>query len=415
MWDRSFSFYVLEEVSNDRAIDTSLLTLRARRRYAPIPERATVRRARDRHAAILAAALSFLAVSCHQYLDPRLYGPVREPVADIKPGTLLVRFLGVGGFIIQRGDDVVLTAPFYTNPKEGFLFGLKKVRPNETLIKSLLHERWASKAAAILVGHTHYDHFMDVPYIATAIAKDLPPKGAVLYGSLTMKQLAMAPPYNLDPQRIVVVSNVEGEDRVDYRKCAVKPKEGCIHGPGSGGWIKVNDRVRIRALCSRHAAPRAWKGCLISVPPQPKRVKDWKLGDTYAYLIDFLDTTGKPVFRIYYQDTATPPTYGYVHEDLIREKSVDVALLCAAGFNYVKDNPAGIMNSTKPRYVIYGHWESFFRPQTRRPLETLPYFDYSDLVARTEPLAKPPPPGIPWPGTFWIAAPGNLWVFEPGP
>ena len=396
-------------MSNDRAVDTSLLTLRARRRYAPGAEPAIPRQRRARHVQILAAALSFLAASCHQYLDPRLYGPVREPVADIKPGTLLVRFLGVGGFIIQRGDDVVLTAPFYTNPKEGFLFGLKKVRPNETLIKSLLHDRWASEAKAILVGHTHYDHFMDVPYIARAIAKK-----AVLYGSLTMKQLAMAPPYHVAPENIVVVSDVEGQDRVDYRKCAVKPKEGCIHGSGSGDWIHVNDRVRIRALCSRHAAPRAWKGCLTSVPAQPKRVKNWKLGDTYAYLIDFLDEAGNPVFRIYYQDTATPPTYGYVHEDLVRDKPVDVALLCAAGFNYVKDNPAGIMNSTRPRYVIYGHWESFFRPQTSRPLETLPYFDYSDLVARTEALAKPPPPGIPWPGTFWIAAPGNLWVFEPG-
>ena len=127
---------------------------------------------------------------------------------------------------------------------------------------------------------------MDVPYIATAIAKD-----AVLYGSLTMKQLAMAPPYQVEEQRIVVVSDVEGEDRVDYRKCPVKPGEGCNHGPGSGDWIKINDRVRIRALCSRHAAPRAWTGCLTSVPAEPTRVGNWKLGDTYAYLIDFLDTT----------------------------------------------------------------------------------------------------------------------------
>ena len=369
-----------------------------------------MRRARDRHAAILAAALALGAAGCaHQYLDPRLYGQVREPVPDIAPGTLQVRFLGVGGFIIQRGTDIVMTAPFYTNPSEGFLLGASQVRPNETLIKSLLPERWAGTATAILVGHTHYDHFMDVPYIAKAIAKD-----ALLYGSLTMKQLAMAPPYQLDPNRIVVVSDVGGQDRVDYRKCPVKPKEGCNHGPGSGDWIKVNDRVRIRALCSRHAAPRVWTGCRTSVTPEPTRVGDWKLGDTYAYLLDFLDATGTPVFRVYYQDTATSPTYGYVPDDLVTDKAVDVALLCAAGFDWVKDNPARIMKNSKPRYVIYGHWESFFKPQTSRPLETLGYFDYADLVARMEALAKPPPIGISWPGQFWIAAPGNLWVFEPG-
>jgi hypothetical protein len=400
-------------VSNDRAIDTSLLTLRARRRYAPDAEPAIPRQRRARNVQILAAALSFAAAGCaHQYLDPRLYGQVREPPPDTTPDTVQVRFLGVGGFIIQHGDDIILTAPFYTNPSEGFLLGASQVRPNEALIKQLLPKRWAGKSLAILVGHTHYDHFMDVPYIARAIAKE---NNAVLYGSLTMKQLAMAQPYQVDAGRIVVVSDVAGEDRVDYRKCPVKPSEGCIHGSGPGDWIKVNDRVRIRALCSRHAAPRAWKGCLTSVPPEPTRVGDWKLGDTYAYLIDFLDQTGSPVFRIYYQDTATPPTYGYVPEDLVQNKPVDVALLCAAGFDWVKDNPVGIMQNTGPRYVIYGHWETFFKPQTSRPLETLAYFDYSDLVARTEALAKPPPIGISWPGQFWIAAPGNLFVFEPKP
>jgi hypothetical protein len=360
---------------------------------------------------MLAAALALGAAGCaHQYLDPRLYGQVREPVCDITPSTVLVRFLGVGGFIIQRGDDIVMTAPFYTNPPEGFLLGASQVHPNKTLIDKLLPKRWAGDAAAILVGHTHYDHFMDVPYIAKSIATH-----AVLYGSLNMKQLAMAPPYQVEEQRIVVVSNVAGQDRVDYRKCPVKPGEACHHGPGSGDWISVNARVRIRALCSRHAAPRLWTGCLPSVPPEPTRVGDWKLGDTYAYLVDFLDATGTPVFRVYYQDSATSPTYGFVPEDLVTDKAVDVALFCAAGFDWVQDNPARIMTNTKPRYVIYGHWESFFKPQTSRPLETLAYFDYSDLVARMDNLAQPAPIGISWPGEYWIAAPGNLWVFEPGP
>jgi L-ascorbate metabolism protein UlaG (beta-lactamase superfamily) len=370
-----------------------------------------LRRPRARHSAFLIGVLSFAIAGCaHQYLDPRLYGQVREPPPDTTSSTVQVRFLGVGGFIIQRGDDVVLTAPFYTNPPEGFLAGLTQVHPNEALISSLLPERWAEKAVAILVGHTHYDHFMDVPYIAKAIAKD-----AVLYGSKTMKQLAMAPPYAVGADKIVVVSDVEGEDHVDYRRCAVNPAEGCNHGPGSGDWIKINDRVRIRALCSRHAGPRTWTGCLNAVPGEPTRVGDWKLGDTYAFLVDFLDATGNPDFRVYYQDTATPPTYGYVPEQLVLDKAVDVALLCGAGFNYVHQNPVGIVKNSNPRYVVFGHWESFFKPQTRRPLETLAYFDYSDLVDRMEALAKPAPTGISWPGQFWIAAPGNLFVFEPQP
>jgi hypothetical protein len=252
---------------------------------------------------------------------------------------------------------------------------------------------------------------MDVPYVWKNFAPD-----AVLYGSSTMKQLAMAPPYPVDPSKIVVVTDVGGQDRVDYRRCGKAPSEGCHHGSGSGDWIKLKDRVRIRALCSRHASPRIAKGCLPSVPAEPTRVGDWKLGDTYAYLIDFLDTAGAPEFRVYYQDTATPPEYGYVPDDLVNGvngKKVDVALLCAAGFDWVRDNPAGIMKNTRPRYAIYGHWETFFKPLTERPLESLPYFDYSKLVSLMEDLGQPPPKGFSWKGEFWFAAPGNLFVFEP--
>ena len=88
---------------------------------------------------------------------------------------------------------------------------------------------------------------MDVPYIAKNIATH-----AVLYGSLNMKQLAMAQPYQVEAERIVVVSDVAGQDRVDYRKCPVKPGEACTHGPGSGDWIK-----RQRQGCGFEPSARA--------------------------------------------------------------------------------------------------------------------------------------------------------------
>ena len=360
-------------------------------------------------AAGVAALLAAAAAGCaHQYLDPRLYGQVREPVPDNTAGTVQVRFLGVGGFLLQRGDDIVMTAPFYTNPGEEFLLGSKQVRPNEGIIRRLLPERWVKDTTAILIGHSHYDHLMDVPFIQTRLAKK-----AFLYGSLTMKQLAMAPPYPVPKDHVVVVTDHEGRDKVDYRPCKDTPKEACHSGSGDGEWIEVNQGVRIRALCSRHSpAPiigAPWPGCLTAVPQEPTRVQDWKLGDTYAFVIDFLEK-GQPVFRVYYQDTATNPTYGYVPKDLLPRKDVDLALLCAAGFDQVKDNPAGIVKNTNPRYVIYGHWENFFKPQTK-PLETLYVFDYSELVRRMKALT--PGSGGTWKGEFWFAAPGQLFVFEP--
>jgi hypothetical protein len=76
-----------------------------------------------------------VATGCLRGIRPEVSG-----VVDVAPeGGDMVRltYLGVGGWIIERGDVQLLAAPLFTNP-------------------SLLR----------LVGHAHYDHLMDVPQVA---------------------------------------------------------------------------------------------------------------------------------------------------------------------------------------------------------------------------------------------------------
>src|SRR5262249_40604743 len=37
-------------------------------------------------------------------------------------GKVQVRFLGVGGYLIRRNDDVIMTAPLYSSPTRGAMF-----------------------------------------------------------------------------------------------------------------------------------------------------------------------------------------------------------------------------------------------------------------------------------------------------
>jgi hypothetical protein len=338
-------------------------------------------------------------------LDPRLHLQSRAE-AEAQPGADQVRvtFLGTQGFLLERAGQAVLTAPLYSNPPLDRVLADGEVRADERLIDELLPTAWVRDVSAILVGHSHYDHLLDVPYIARSKASR-----AVVFGSRTMTHL-IASAFT-DRSRLRSVSSL-----VDYRMC---PGQRSCQGDNAGqagDWIPVagdvrsGSAVRVRALCSEHSAQFVglgplWEGCLQQDRPElPSRARDWQLGDTLAWLVDFLQD-GKPVFRVYYQDSATIPTRGYVHPELVAERSVDLALLCAGAFNQVTDNPAGILRNTQARYVLFGHWDDFFRPQSQ-PFHALPGYDFGPLVDRMSGA-----PGVPsYAGRFWVPAPGASFV-----
>jgi len=103
----------------------------------------------------------------------------QPPALDLT--SLHIKYLGAGGLFLRRGDDVVLTAPFFSNPSlKRLIFWRIKSRPQE--IDRFLDPMHAAlqPTRAILVGHAHYDHLMDLPHI---LATHTP--NARVYGSRT--------------------------------------------------------------------------------------------------------------------------------------------------------------------------------------------------------------------------------------
>jgi L-ascorbate metabolism protein UlaG (beta-lactamase superfamily) len=266
---------------------------------------------------------------------------------------LSIRYLGVGGFLLSRGDDVVLAAPMYTNPSLLEVVADHEIRPDAERVDRLL-PREADAAGAILVGHSHYDHLLDVSVIARARAKS-----ARIYGSGTLAHL-LAPFADLAPRVEVVDAKA-------------------AHDAHAGQWIPVGRGVRLLALRSEHSTQvtlnvpftnqpipiHLWRGTVVEDrATPPARPSEWAEGEVYAYLVDFLDVAGRPQYRVYYQDSGTNPRKGYVPEAVIAEKRVDVALLCVGGdFHRLRRHPEGIIENTRARDVVLGHWEDFFVPQ----------------------------------------------------
>jgi hypothetical protein len=152
-----------------------------------------------------------------------------------------------------------------------------------------------------------------------------------------------------------------------------------------GRWFYAPDSsVRIMGLAADHAptlrlfrrGPTFADGVVREdMTELPKRAGDWKLGETYTYLIDFLAAgTRAPVFRVYFQDAPNTPPLGFPPPQVLAEKGVDVAILCVATSENVPDAPDLLLSLLRPRYVIASHWENFFRQQTL-PLELNPASD----------------------------------------
>ena len=360
-------------------------------------------------------------------LDPACMPVYRSSLIEIPPEapgyreTVQVRFLGVGGFSLQRGDDVVLTAPLYSNPSIEELDRKRALTPKVDSIQKF-HPS-TNGVRAILVGHAHYNHLMDVPYVWAKTPQ------AVIYGNTSMKNIlaGYAPGAGGGdvpriPQDKVVALDHAGENLVDYRMCFQNqgPRE-LVRGrvdesDVSGEWVYVpGSKIRIRALCSEHppqilSSIHLWPGC-IHMPrfAPPDRSEDYQEGETIAYLIDFLADDGRtPVFRIYYQDAPTNETIGEVPEELKEEKAVDLALLCVGTF-FAVDRPTHIVENTDARYIILGHWENFFRPQDQK-LKGIPFAKVQQVVSDVQRAAPDAEVFLPAPQTMFHLRQGTRGV-----
>jgi L-ascorbate metabolism protein UlaG (beta-lactamase superfamily) len=320
--------------------------------------------------------------------------------------TLQIRYLGAGGVLLTRGEDALLTAPFFSNPSISRLvfgqLGFVKFESSPDQIGRFLgpkDKEDLARVTAVLVGHAHYDHLMDVPYIKQHFLPN-----ATIYGSDTM-QHTLAGDKTLDRAK---VKSLEP-------RAWLAPADGQPEAPAQ--WTPVGPRLRVLALKSEHApilfgwwkfSPEAYDAPLESLPTRPW---GWREGQTLAYLIDFLAADGKTVeFRVHYQDAASNPPFGFppLFKGTPDERPVDVAILCVPGFNQVKNYPDGLIERINPRSVVLIHWENFFTPlpDDARALRVVPNTDVEAFLARLKrPGVRDARVTLPAPGAWLRYAP----------
>ena len=168
-------------------------------------------------------------------------------------------------------------------------------------------------------------------------------------------------------------------------------------------------RVRVLPLAANHAphfdGMELYDGTADRPREAPPRTAaEWLGGTTFAFLVDFLDERGEVLHRIYYQDAVTAPPTGFAPDVRIAERPVDVAILVPATFDQVDWHPEAFVENLRPRRVLLGHWEDFFKPldsETR----SIMMADIDHFEAR---LARV------YDGEFWRPEIGTVFRFAPG-
>ena len=370
---------------------------------------------RPRPARAVILGLGVLLGAC---APKRVACPVPSPAATPGADTVQVTFLGVGGFVVRWSGAAIMTAPLYSNPSVGEI-ALSEIHADRARIDALLPD--VGDVRAILSGHAHYDHLMDVPYVARHKATR-----ADLIGNDAMRKL-LAPiagelASRTPPNRLV---SLQGSD-----PCA------------PAGHEVSGTRFRIRAIASEHSpqiGPGLLKG-LLDIPPVslwrgepedalevlPNRVGEWPSGSVLAFVIDLLERdSDKVAFRIYYQDSPTRRPLGYP-PDCLGTRPIDLAILCLGGATEFEAFPADIVEYLQPRYVLGSHWEDFFSPRdpplpdARRTAEELRLIPgvkpgrFLRAVSRAQPVGGQA--SVPCPDTVttfvkstsgWALAPGS--------
>ncbi|HEY0252409.1 MAG TPA: MBL fold metallo-hydrolase, partial [Kofleriaceae bacterium] len=179
-------------------------------------------------------------------------------------------------------------------------------------------EKWIDRADAVLVGHTHFDHAMDVPLIAKKF-------GCNVYGSGSLERLMGL--HGLDRQATVVVPHVDYE--VGPFKFHFIPS---LHSKLQLG-LRVNYGGE---LTCEH---------LDEMTPQR-----YRCGQVFGICIEVAG------MRFYHQGSAD------LLEAEIRDRDIDVFLCGIAGRRFTRNYVERICTALAPKVIVPSHFDDFFRP-----------------------------------------------------
>ena len=310
-----------------------------------------------------------------------------------------VQYLGCGGLYIVKDGEGIMIDPFFSHQKIMRLGvsmfagenGKRKLASDPEMIErgvKLIENSSGNirpQIKALLSAHSHYDHLMDVPAVLEKLDTDIP-----VYvnqsGFNTCRNV-------IDVDKMVILENHMTTQEITRPPIVLNTLKGKIniypilaeHNPHF---------KNIKFFSGSKAKPvDDYKD-----PYQKTRANDWLEGNTFSFLIDYMDAGGKIEFRIFVQSSSCNPPAGIPPAELLQHRNVDMAFLGVVSHHFSPDYPCTLLQSLKPKEVVWIHWEDFFRkyskkPKTVRGTDVVKFFDLP-CVSPYKAKALLPLPGI---------------------
>jgi L-ascorbate metabolism protein UlaG (beta-lactamase superfamily) len=234
------------------------------------------------------------------------------------PAGLKLTWLGTAGFRLAYQGTVVWIDPYVTRLSLRDLLAHRVVPASQRTIAA-----WIDRADAVLVGHTHFDHALDVPAIARRF-------GCTVYGSTSLAHLMAL--HGLPEQAIVVAPHQ------DYEV-----------GPFKFHFVPSQHSKLQLGLAVPYAGELTCDH-VDGLTPQA-----YRCGQVWGLCIEVAG------MRIYHQGSAD------LIDDEIRDRGVDLFLCGISGRRFTRRYVERIVRALQPARIVPTHYDDFFRPLTSSP------------------------------------------------
>jgi len=260
------------------------------------------------------AGLKYAVTARRQQESDRLTAQqLAFPSTFALPPGLELTWLGTAGFRLAYEGTVIWIDPYVTRLRFVDLLYRRVIAPDTAAIAT-----WIDRADAVLVGHTHFDHAMDVPAISRAT-------GARVYGSSSLEHLMGL--HGLADRAVIVAPHADYE--VGPFRFHFVPS---VHSKLQLG-LRVNYGGELTCEHLDGLTPQAYR-----------------CGQVWGICVEVAGV------RIYHQGSAD------LIEDEIKDRDVDVFLCGIAGRRFTPRYVERIVRALSPKLVVPTHFDDFFRP-----------------------------------------------------
>lgn len=257
-----------------------------------------------------------------------LYKPDFKEGSQPKENEISIKWFGTAAFRIEFNGKVLWIDPWFSRQSLTTI-ATRKLNPIPERIVPYM-----DRADYIVIGHSHYDHAADLPYI-------VPKTGAKVVGSVSTANLLRA--YNIPNSQIIIV---QGGDFVELPPFKVNFIHS-VHG-------KIFGRIPSNFDIHENVKP-------------PLKASQYGCGEVFGILLEIGG------WKIYHQGSA-----GLV-EDTLQGTQADIVLLGISSRSATPMFVYRVVRILNPRVLIPMHYDYFFKPLSKG-FSMLPTMKFDDVV-----------------------------------